>query len=300
MVVSKLCLGTVQLGMKYGIKNDLGRQPTHQESFALLEEAIKFGIDTFDTASAYGNAEKVLGEFGIGKYPVKIISKLSFSEEEKRTNDIAGLIERKLYHSLDHLKIQALDGYLLHGASDFYNDNIVETLQKLKQENLIKNIGVSIYEEKDALAAAQNECVDYIQIPYNVFDQRLDQTEFFQMAKQNQITVFSRSSFLQGLLLMNIEQVPAYLASARPHLKKFHEIIGIHGYTPAEAALLFSSCHQGISKVVFGIDTKLQLEENLRIIGKEKGFKACHDDLFQTFVAIERKIILPSLWKAGG
>ena len=63
---NKLCLGTVQFGMNYGIKNELGRQPSKDESFAVLETAIAAGVSFFDTASAYGNAERLLGEFGIG------------------------------------------------------------------------------------------------------------------------------------------------------------------------------------------------------------------------------------------
>ncbi|MBQ8699417.1 MAG: aldo/keto reductase, partial [Schwartzia sp.] len=62
--MSGLCLGTVQLGMKYGVNNELGRQPTRKESYDVLQAALELGIDCFDTASAYGNAETVLGDFG--------------------------------------------------------------------------------------------------------------------------------------------------------------------------------------------------------------------------------------------
>lgn len=65
MKVDKLCLGTVQLGLKYGIKNEIGRQPTNEESFYLLKQVIDSGINTFDTASVYGNAEQILGDFKI-------------------------------------------------------------------------------------------------------------------------------------------------------------------------------------------------------------------------------------------
>ena len=73
---NRICMGTVQLGQHYGINNALGRKPNLQESFNLLEKAINSGVNFFDTASAYGDAEIILGKFGINRFPVKIISKL--------------------------------------------------------------------------------------------------------------------------------------------------------------------------------------------------------------------------------
>ena len=61
--MAKLCLGTVQFGMNYGVNNQIGRQPTWQESFEMLDYALENGIDTIDTARAYGDAEIVLGEY---------------------------------------------------------------------------------------------------------------------------------------------------------------------------------------------------------------------------------------------
>ena len=51
--MAKLCLGTVQFGMKYGINNQIGRQPTWEESFEMLDYALDNGIDTIDTACAW-------------------------------------------------------------------------------------------------------------------------------------------------------------------------------------------------------------------------------------------------------
>ena len=58
--LAKLCLGTVQFGMKYGINNQEG-QPTEEACFEMLDIAIEKGIDVIDTARAYGTAEIVLG-----------------------------------------------------------------------------------------------------------------------------------------------------------------------------------------------------------------------------------------------
>ena len=70
--MSKLCLGTVQFGLKYGVNNTLGRQPYRQECYGIIRKALQTGITCFDTASAYGDAEKLLG-----KYSFKIIARMS-------------------------------------------------------------------------------------------------------------------------------------------------------------------------------------------------------------------------------
>ena len=64
--MAELCLGTVQLGQKYGINNQIGRQPTHEEAFGIIQAAIDSGIEYIDTASVYGEAEELLGRLGIG------------------------------------------------------------------------------------------------------------------------------------------------------------------------------------------------------------------------------------------
>ena len=73
-----LILGTVQLGMKYGLHNTHG-QPTTEESFSILDAALAAGIDTLDTAWAYGTAEDVLGAWLRARSlagKVRIISKM--------------------------------------------------------------------------------------------------------------------------------------------------------------------------------------------------------------------------------
>ena len=74
---NKLCLGTVQFGMEYGINNALGRKPKQEECYSILDEAIKNNILCFDTASGYGDAENILGSYeGFKTSSVRIISKI--------------------------------------------------------------------------------------------------------------------------------------------------------------------------------------------------------------------------------
>lgn len=289
---NKFCLGTVQFGLNYGIKNELGRQPSEKESFGVLKAAIESGISYFDTASAYGNAEQVLGDFGIGKYPVHVISKLKPDLQEPLQDNV--LLE--IRYSLKRLGLSSLYGYMLHRAEDFYKPEIMAGLAQAKELGLIQHIGVSVYEPEDALRVVTDPRIDCVQIPYSVFDQRLDQTDFFELAEQNRVRVFARSAFLQGLLLMESKDVPLNLREAKPLLIKFDEIISQFGFSRTEAAVLFSYQHRGIANMVFGVDTATQLLEDLRIISLSGTFDACRKELSVAFDNVPRKILMPNLW----
>ena len=63
----KLALGTVQFGMPYGVANKSG-QVTRAEAKLMLRLASENGIDNIDTALAYGETEKYLGEIGVEKF----------------------------------------------------------------------------------------------------------------------------------------------------------------------------------------------------------------------------------------
>ncbi|MGD0328629.1 MAG: aldo/keto reductase [Minisyncoccia bacterium] len=266
---SKLVLGTVQLGMKYGLNNTHG-QPTKKESFAILDAALAVGITTFDTAYAYGTSEDILGAWIqerslAGK--VHIISKMKphVLNDYPDGTKAADIVRRELVKSLQRLHVESLDGYLFHSPYYIYLHHMVEGLQKARDAGMVKNIGVSIYDEPEALQAVELG-VDYVQVPYNAFDQRLDATDFFGIAKKNNVTVFARSPFLQGLVLMRPNQLPKHLSYIQPYLEQFIEIIGRYHLSPVQAALLFANEHCRADYIVFGVETLSQLKENIATV----------------------------------
>ena len=54
----EICFGTVQFGMDYGISGQ--KQPTVEQAVNMLDFATQNGINTIDTANAYGSAEDVV------------------------------------------------------------------------------------------------------------------------------------------------------------------------------------------------------------------------------------------------
>ena len=290
----ELCLGTVQLGMKYGIKNELDRQPTEEESFAVLQAAQKGGIEYLDTASAYGEAELLLGRFGVEQAGFRVISKLH-PRLDKETDE--NTVQREIEASLRRLRLRQLYGYMLHRAESMENGAIVRGMIEAKENGYVEHIGVSVYEPEEAIRVVESGVWDMVQIPYNVLDQRLDATDFFELAEKKHVKVFARSAFLQGLLLMEPNHISPNLKKARPYIEKFRQIISQYQCSPEEGAMLYSYCHSGIDYVVFGVDTAMQLVQNLELCGKAEGFDDCWKELHGAFTDVPREILVPSLWR---
>ena len=288
---SRLVLGTVQLGMNYGVANTRGA-PAKNQAFVILDAALEGGINTFDTAAAYGNSEEVLGSWIKAreqKEAVSIVTKI-------KGNDAAAIRE-EIEDSLSRLQIPKLDGCLLHAPQNMYKADVMNSLIYTKKAGLVSNIGVSVYDEADALHALELEA-DYIQVPYNAFDQRLDRTDFFERAKKHGVTVFARSPFLQGLLLMDPGRLPPHLTQVRPYLEQFTEIAKRHGLSQLEAAFGFAYRHCRADHIVFGVDTAVQLKE---ITSALERLSAEHapwiDEIVSAFQIMDRTITDPRLWK---
>ena len=265
--MAQVALGTAQLGLSYGINNSSG-QPSLEQAFDLLDLALEWGVRAFDTAPAYGTAEKVLGSYIRQrnlKGKVDVTTKLRANFRKGASSSTTELVVKEVEQSLERLGVDGIEGYLLHDFNHMYDSEVMEALSTVKERGLVKRLGVSIYEEKDALFAVNSDLIDQIQIPYSILDQRLDQGSFFPLAQERNKLVHARSSFLQGLVFMEPQQIPAHLSDARPYIERLNQLARQFDRTVFELALLFSRSHPGISHVLFGAENCGQLTENLEV-----------------------------------
>lgn len=297
MDIKKICLGTVQFGMKYGIANTKG-MPSRKESFQMLDIAWGHGIRYFDTAYAYGDAEEILGEYikvnGISN-EIKVISKLRPNCITDEVKNIVEFIKKEICFSLEKLNIESLDSYLLHTPAYVRNPQILYALASAKSRKYINNYGVSIYEIKDAIYAAEKK-VDSIQVPYSVFDQRANNPVFKKLIKENNVTVFARSVFLQGLLFMNEKNIPIHMHNAKVLVKKFNEILKRFGLTVAQGTIMFSNYDNSHDFNIWGVDNINQLKENLKVLDDDLLIEEFMLEIQKTFNRPDDAIIFPSLW----
>lgn len=286
-----LCLGTVQLGMDYGIRGN--KQGSLESSLRVLETAVcAHGISALDTAEEYGSAMQVIGEFFRRNLSyaqtVQVISKTKKASED----DPYPPMRRQAASSIETMRIPALGGLLLHNEDDLYRPEATDALLRLKEEGLVAHTGVSIYSPSAALYASTHPAIDYIQIPYNALDRRLEGTEFFENAKRNGKTIFARSIFLQGLLLM--ENPPVEGSAA--HVRAFQELARKHGISPAEACIQYVMGNTAIDYIVLGVDFSEEIEENILAMRRPR-LAALQEEIKGSIICKDETVLVPSLWR---
>ena len=108
--------------------------------------------------------------------------------------------------------------------------------------------------------------------------------------------MFDRSAFLQGLLLMSPADAEKKVAGSGIYIENFQEVSQGAGYLPQEAAILYVLCHEGISYLVFGVDTSGQLYENVVLLSKRHAFSDTYQKLHGAFRDIDVNILEPQRW----
>jgi len=252
---SKIVLGTVQLGLPYGINNAQGK-PNEEEAFRILDLALQNNISLLDTADAYGNATEVIGAY-LYRNPsvtVQIINKF--------IDDNISL-SVKFEKSLRLLSSNSLYAYMYHRFSDYSSGKFAKDLNRLKEEKKIRKVGVSVYSLQELEQVIADTTVDLIQLPLSPFDYSHEKQELVKEAKAAGKEIHVRSVFLQGLLFKTPDQLTGNLKSLYEPLKKFHEIVHSLQLNVRQVCLNYAVHKAEIDHVLIGVDTATQLRENM-------------------------------------
>jgi len=257
----KLALGTVQFGLPYGVANQKG-QVAQSEVQEILDLARANGINTLDTAIAYGESERVLGAIALDGFD--IITKLPSVPDN--CTDISGWVERELEGSLSRLNVSKVDGLLLHSPSQLTSaigQTLYETLLKKKHEGVVRNIGVSVYSPDELSLLIESFQFDLIQAPFNIIDSRLKEAGIFEKLTSSGTQLHVRSVFMQGLLLMSAASRPEKFKHWSSLWSNWEQWLSETNLTPLQACLRHVISIPEIEKVVVGVDSLVQLKEIL-------------------------------------
>jgi aryl-alcohol dehydrogenase-like predicted oxidoreductase len=266
-LAQKLVLGTVQLGLNYGISNQSGLMPLNHAA-ELLECAHANGCRTLDTAEAYGLSEHRLGEIGVERF--EVISKLAHLPAD--IGDLETFIYDRITAMLARVKVTAFEGVLLHNPlellalSDAQLEQTRAGFARLKEEGIIRKCGVSVYTPQDLVAISGRFESDIVQLPCCPLDTRWAQSEIVHELRADGVEIHARSVFLQGLMMMNVEEVPAYFDPWRGLLTRWRNWTSDMGMTPLEACLRISLDNPLFDKLVVGAQSRTELEQQLKIL----------------------------------
>lgn len=271
----KLGLGTVQFGLSYGISNTGGQTPQEEVS-RILAVALQNNITTLDTASAYGNAETVLGGAGISGF--NVVSKFMTPAEGET-------IAPQLKASLKNLGQEVLYGYLAHRPEELLvKPQLWEEVESFKTQGLVKKTGFSLNRPEELMALLDKGMIpDLIQVPYNYLDNRFEY--LMVQLHEKGCEVHTRSAFLQGLFFRDAETLPVFFDAAKPVLAELQQ-----SEASLSGRLLNYVLEKSfIDKVIIGVENAQQLQQNLNDI---QGAPS----LPKNEVSVPENIIIPATW----
>jgi aryl-alcohol dehydrogenase-like predicted oxidoreductase len=288
MMNNKLILGTVQMGLDYGINNSSGKVSKNQ-SIEILEYAFDNGIRILDTAEVYGNAHEIIGVY----HKLNPSKKFNIITKLPKTDKIN--IENKLNKYLEVLNVDSIQTLMFHNYGSYKkNLDLFENLKEIKLSKKIKNIGVSIYTNNNILKVIKNKDIDLIQIPYNLFDNNYQRADVLKKAKKYKKIIHSRSPFLQGLFFKSKNNDSEIVKKLKNEFIILEKIVKNCKTSISNIAINYCLSNELIDNVIVGVDSLNQLKQNLNTGNIKMNKKII--DLVNSIKINDVNLINPFLW----
>ena len=263
--INKIILGTVQLGIPYGINNKAGMLAV-EDAIELLYTAYDEGLRILDTAEAYGKAQEIIGIYH-KRFPNKRFNVITKYSSHFQAGQVSPNIADNIYRDIEELNIESLWGYMFHNYSDYKsNRNNLNSLTNLKHTGTIKKIGVSLYTNEELEDIIKDEQIDFIQLPFNLLDNFNHRGYLIQKAKNKGKEIHIRSVFLQGLFFKSSDDLPDKLIPLRPYLSCIEKLATVNELGINHLALAYAVQQKSIDKVLIGVDTTKHLKENISLL----------------------------------
>lgn len=259
--ISRFTLGTVQLGVSYGMANTVGK-PSQEQAFALLDTARQAGVNCLDTANAYGTSEEVVGAWrqSCGG-DVNVVSKFKVRDPADPIGQFKAQLE------LSQQRLGSVAGYMFHDDKDLraYGDVIRDEFLRAKEEGKTSFVGASVYTADDVEFMLEKQpWIEAVQLPMSVLDTRIAQRGLLEELRKRDIIVFVRSVFLQGMLCM--DKAPEKFSFMQPSLDAIGEVARAGGLTLPQLAVAYIRDLPGVTSLVLGCEKPEQVVDNANLI----------------------------------
>lgn len=262
--VSEISLGTVELGMEYGMAAEGETlKPSEEQSYRLLNVALDRGINFIDTARVYGSSEQIIGRSlknRRGEYT--LATKIAyFQDTELHGSALQRWMRSSLEESLRALQTDVIDVLQLHSATAeiVRRREALEILVSMRDQDYVRYLGVTTDDEQAALAALEDGGYDCIQIAYNMLNRRPEE-RLLPLARDKDIGVVVRSVLLKGALTHRHRCLPDSLRELKDCAEQFEELAQPEPGGLPECAYRYVLAHPAVSTALVGTGRIAEVE----------------------------------------
>jgi aryl-alcohol dehydrogenase-like predicted oxidoreductase len=298
--VSEISLGTVELGLDYGVPVGTEHlRPGEAEAALLLNRTLDLGINFIDTARVYGTSEEVIGRaLRTRRNEYILCSKVAAPPLDVRGQALAQHVRDSIGTSLRNLQTDHLDVLKIHSASteDIRRGEMIAAMLDAVQAGHVRFVGASTYGEEAPLLALTDGRYDCLQIAFSAIDRRLEE-RVLPLAQRQDVGIVVRSVLLRGVITHRYMLLPAQLAELRAAIGELDALVGREAANLPELAYRYVLANPAVSTALVGTARINELEEAF-------GF-AAHPPLSPELIARIRQIVVtdedqlhPGKWPA--
>ena len=283
-----IAIGTANFGMQYGVANSRGKLSKNSVA-EILGLAKSLGITCLDTANAYGESQKVLGEFGVRDW--RVVSKIS--SVPQNCNDIDSFVCTQIDLILSSLRLSDFETVLVHNSKDLtgeLGDEVYEALNAAKSRGQVEKIGVSIYDPSDLESITSRFQLDVVQAPINVFDNRLQDSGWLDRLASMGVEVHARSVFLQGVLLSAIAQNNDFFKPWKTTFEKWNRFAESSGTSALMNCVKHVNSFEKVTFAVVGVDSAQNLSEVFDAFSEQP------QRIDEGYFSVDSQLINPACW----
>ncbi len=271
------------LGLGTGGANALGqrRGGTPEAATALVRYALGLGIDTFDTAAAYGDSELLLGAAlaGVPRSEYRVFTKV-----QPRRADGALLtraeIDAAIERARHRLRVDTIDVFFIHALAVSDYDHVIAehlpVLEAARRAGRLRSVGVTESFAGDdphhlmLRRAIEDGAFDVLMVGYNVLHQNADR-EVLPGAARAGMGVIVMAAVRRALadradleaIVRELKATGQLDADDLPDEDPLGWLVGSDGSPSVQAACYrFAAGHPAVSSVLTGTFDERHLEQN--------------------------------------
>ena len=278
----RFIIGSANFSQNYGADST---RVSEKQIKKILDLAKKNKIYKVDTAEAYLKQKNIFS---------KVDSKFKFIYKVNPNKNWLSLefSQKKLEYFLNNVNNNKLDTILFHDTKILFKKEgmkIFDNLESLKKQKYFNKIGISIYDMDDLDYIISNYNIDIVQCPYNILDNRILITGWFDKLKKIGIETHIRSIFLQGLLVNKNVYKKKFFKKWYNALHQWFSLIQENDISPIDYCLS-DILKYDFDRIIIGINSYDNFKEILN-------FKKIDNDDKLNIKTNDIKLIDPRNWK---